>query len=765
MIGRLLQRVFHSANRHVTVDAIREILQRRQFEEAQSAIAQLHPDTPHRILVHLCLLGELAYMKRQDELAERHFKEVLSQSPDFADAHLGLSMIFADAGKLDAALDHALFARNLNATEPRILGQLGYCYMLVGGYPAAESHLRQALQRDPINTRFLNNLAISLRSRGELDQARQNWQQALAYDPTFESARDNLRQLDQDLTEIGFEAPPPSDVASLSPKAPSLSLTYGPINWVALTAQAQAGQTDAAINTAERLLPSTPCVEDVLALCKLYQIAGDWDSAFERLEQLAVDHAETAEVWRALGEAHLRSDQPTRALTDLRRAESLGISDASLYDELATTLHRLERYQEASAEARRACALNNSTRSRKLLASTLVMCCEYEEAAAIYQGLEEEDVRFPVANRAVCLGYLGQFDEALARLNGADAEQLQDPSIRMLRGQFHLIQGHWAKGWDDYAWRAHSQTRNFRTLPFERWRGEPLQGKSLVVLAEQGLGDQIMFASCLPDILAQSPRHVVLEANQRIAPTLARSFTSMTIVASPQKSDLAWVKDLGPMDHFLHLADLPRYLRNDDDHFPRQPYLVADPQRVAYWRSRLQASGPRPWIGFSWKGGTELTRTRLRTTGIEAFQPIARETKGTWVSLQYGDVTVALADASASGFVPCHWPEAIADLDEFAALVAALDVVITVCNTTVHYAGALGKSTLVLAPRIPEWRYGVSFSHMPWYTDVEVLRQSERGEWGSVIDLAIERLSKKLSKYDNPTSRNDKIRQLTRAPQ
>ena len=102
-----------------------------------------------------------------------------------------------------------------------------------------------------------------------------------------------------------------------------------------------------------------------------------------------------------------------------------------------------------------------------------------------------------------------------------------------------------------------------------------------------------------------------------------------------------------------------------------------------------------------------MTRSPVRSMTPEHFLPLARNRTATWVCLQYGEVVADVQRAAAAGLRLCHWPEAIKDLDEFAALICALDLDITVCNTTVHYAGGLGRPVWVMAPRVPEWRYGL----------------------------------------------------------
>jgi 2-methylisocitrate lyase-like PEP mutase family enzyme len=105
-----------------------------------------------------------------------------------------------------------------------------------------------------------------------------------------------------------------------------------------------------------------------------------------------------------------------------------------------------------------------------------------------------------------------------------------------------------------------------------------------------------------------------------------------------------------------------------------------------------------------------------------------------FVCLQYGDALADVERARQAGLDMAYWPEAIKDLDEFAALVAALDLVVTVCNTTVHYAGALARPVWIMAPRVPEWRYGLHSTSLPWYLSSRIVRQASDGDWQPVID-------------------------------
>lgn len=745
MLRRLIERMTMRQPNGWTEVAVRELLKQQRLDEAMAAAQNMHPETPDRAAISLCLQGEIYYLRQQDQQAETCFRQALALNASLADAHLGLSMSLAEKQSLNAALEHALFAKNLQPENARILAQLGYCYMLLEGYPAAEGALRQALSNDPQDKRSWNNLAITLRARGDAGQAKACWLQALELDSDYAPARENMSRFDNELSEAAIEVKVQRNIVAVPLKNQTISQSIMP--WIEIENLAQSDQLNAAINLAERTLPLEPTEAETLALNELYRRSGDWLTATSQLEAHLARHPLQAAVWRRLGDVHARRELHNEAIQDFHRALELGEESAELFAELSASMHALERYQDALDAIQRACALDKSSRYQKRLAATLVMCCRYEKAVEVYEQLAQEQSNSTNANHAVCLGYLGRLDEAIEILDTLVSTMPHDPAVRMMRGQMLLLKQEWKRGWSDYAWRGFNQVKDFRMLPFPRWQGESLSGKRVVVLAEQGLGDQVMFASCLPDLLAMAPAKTVMEAHERVARTLARSFPDIHVIPTRQKKDLKWVNELGRMDYFVSMGDLPGFFRTSSSSFPKQAFLKADPERISQWRKRLLEAGPAPYIGFSWKGGTEVTRSVLRTMQIQDFASMASMTPGTWISLQYGPAKEALDLARTVGFCPQHWPEAISDLDEFAALVSALDAVVTVCNTTVHYAGSLGRPTLVLAPKVPEWRYGIDDPTMPWYPHVEVLRQSKSGDWAPVVNRATAKLLKIVTKH------------------
>ncbi len=275
--------------------------------------------------------------------------------------------------------------------------------------------------------------------------------------------------------------------------------------------------------------------------------------------------------------------------------------------------------------------------------------------------------------------------------------------------------------------------------PAPPWKGEALAGKGILTYGEQGLGDEILFASCYPDLISQSS-HCVIETEPRLETLFRRSFPAATVLGRQRESDLAAV--YRSVSWQAPCGDLPYYYRASAAAFPDRPaYLTADPEKVHRWKQRLDGLGPGPKIGISWRGGTARTRQEVRSAALTHWRPVLAMPGLHFISLQYGDCAGDLEQARGSlGVAVHHWPEAIADYDETAALVSALDLVISVTTSVVHLAGGLGRPVWVLVNAAPRWCYGSAGSRLPWYASARLFRQGRLGAWDDVMGAVAERL-------------------------
>jgi Flp pilus assembly protein TadD len=291
--------------------------------------------------------------------------------------------------------------------------------------------------------------------------------------------------------------------------------------------------------------------------------------------------------------------------------------------------------------------------------------------------------------------------------------------------------GHYKEGWSAFEWRFVQEPRMQRALPFPAWEGAPDTALRLLVCAEQGVGDQIMFAGCLPDVQAVVGQ-VVLEADRRLQPLFQRSFPGCVCLAGHWDRDPACPPDIGG---YLHGGSLPRLFRPVPAAFPHhQGYLRAAPAHVKKWADRYAGLPGRTKIGISWRGGNDARTRMARSIALADWLPVLECADAAFVNLQYGEHTEEIA-ALAGRVRLHHWPDAdpLSDLDDFAAQIAALDLVISVDNTTVHMAGALGVPVWTLLPVAPDWRWVQNAEDSPWYPSMRLFHQTRHGEWLPVI--------------------------------
>jgi tetratricopeptide (TPR) repeat protein len=362
--------------------------------------------------------------------------------------------------------------------------------------------------------------------------------------------------------------------------------------------------------------------------------------------------------------------------------------------------------------------------------------------SALRAGYRDNEV---LANHEVARGVVlqdeGQPDAAVERYDAALRIQPDYSLARFHRALVMLLRGEFERGWLDYEARLMSGLKRLPPRELPRWKGESLPATTLLVYGEQGIGDEIMFASCLPDLVRRCP-NIVLTCATKLVRIMRRSFPQIDILSSEEvcagvgKDLLARASLMSP------IGSLPLYLRPTVAHFPAHSgYLLADPVLVAKYRERLQSLGPGPKIGFSWRGGTVQSRRGLRSLGQDQIAALLHTTGMHFVNLQYDSAgnEPEISEATISGRL-IHWPDALEDYDHTAALVSCLDGVASVCTAVIHLAGALGRPVWVMAPHVPEWRYGISGPRMPWYPAAEVIRQPFRGEWAPVIAIVRARL-------------------------
>lgn len=329
-------------------------------------------------------------------------------------------------------------------------------------------------------------------------------------------------------------------------------------------------------------------------------------------------------------------------------------------------------------------------------------------------------------NRATLLSDCERFDEADAEFGLlAGDRQVADPA-RWNNSLSLLRRGRFQDGWTSYESRWRSPT--FKSFRLETgkpaWhRASP--ARSVLAWGEQGIGDEVMFASMLPDLAACAPDTIVA-VDRRLVPLFARSFPGMRVSSREHIADLDF-------DSHVAFGSLGAHFRPTEASFPRTPFLACDEGAASRLRAGI-ADGRKPLVGISWSS----TRVAASSKCVDAARlgavPALRDAR--LVNLQYGNCTSDLERLAATGadIVQVAEVDNTSDIDGLAALVAACDVVVTISNVTAHLAGALGKTTFLLLAKPADWRWGISPARSHWYGSVRLLRQERPGDWDGVFE-------------------------------
>ncbi len=506
---------------------------------------------------------------------------------------------------------------------------------------------------------------------------------------------------------------------------------------------------------------------------------GRLKEAEARYRRALVLRPDFAAAWMNLGSLLREQGREAYAEAALRRAVELRPDLVSGWVNLAILERERRRPAQAEAHLRKAFALNPSQ------VETLVAWCQFRAAERDLAGAwawlrwalaRDPDQPEAVNMKGILLHTEGRFDEAVEAFERAEAlgnrpaasnrgnslldmgrmnEALRAHEIAVERDPSHpgaqynlaltqLRLGDWERGWPGYEarWRFREVHRSPRTFRQPRWRGEPLEGRRVLLYAEQGLGDTIQFCRYATLVAARGGAAIlqVQEPVKRLLRSLAVVRAGLAEIvllhATPPEFDLE-----------CPLQSLPAVFRTTVETVPWPgAYLGADPELAATKLLEFPGieahpqHGRRPLrIGFAWAGNPRYKADRQRSMRLETLIPLLRTPGINWISLQKGAPAEQLAGLPGDVSV---WDGSSRDQDlaETAAFVATLDLVITTDTSIAHLAGAMAKQVWILLPHLSDWRWMERIETTPWYPTARLFRQGSPGDWVGVLDRVIARL-------------------------
>ncbi len=456
-----------------------------------------------------------------------------------------------------------------------------------------------------------------------------------------------------------------------------------------------------------------------------YQDSG---SCFQRILEL---NPGSAEAYYNLGKIFLLEGQYDKASENFKKTIQLKPGCAEAYNNLGTVLYHQLQLDNAVDIYKQALHFKPDYNNPHLHLDSYLkkQPCSTDNTylATVYNNLGKVQKR------------LGNNEGALKYCNKAIELKPDFSAAYYNRATILLLQGDLERGLKEHDYYGYQlKLRRIYNLPYRCWEGSMLSGKTILVMSEQGIGDEIMFVSCLPDLLAQQC-NCLLECDSRLQPLFNRSFPAATVIERCDTEDnfSHWQSQLPAIDFYTTTGSIPKHYRIDINNFPkRKSYLIADQGKTRRWRDRYNDLGTGLKVGVSWRGGSNPYTKLVRSIALDQWENILAVENVHFINLQYGDCQKEIGKIlSKTRLTLYDWPETnpLKDLDDFAAQIMALDLVISVDNSTVHIAGALGIPVWTLLPHVSNWRWMLEREDSPWYPSMKLFRQKNPGNWKGVL--------------------------------
>ena len=603
-----------------------------------------------------------------------------------------------------------------------------------GRLGSAETGYRRILEANPNFAGALHGLGLIAMQMNDAEAAQGLIGRAVAIDPDHPDFQMHLGMA------LHASGRPEAGIANLR-RAIALAPDHGAAHYNLGQGLMQNGKEEEAVRHFERAREITPGDANTLNALATALIAigrtNDVETLLRNALSLVPDHA------YALGNLAnflLEQGRPQEAEAVARKLLRLQPDDWTALSGLARIESALEKYAEAIAHCRAALVLApDDLETLTILGRALTNSGNLGEAAELYAGLVETypdhaEIR---GNLGVALNAVGDYGAAMVHLEKAVALDPGHANATFVRGLTRMSRGEVAAGLEDfeYRWPNPDSSARWRDLPQPLWDGRELHGEGLLIWAEQGVGDHILFANLVPLAMARGAA-CVLECDARLIDLLGRFFPDLHVLAEGGASPEGRP---GPeIAYQVPMGGLMRALAPWPDGFtaPKRILEPDDGRRRACEKRLAAAGGEALRIGISWRSARRKIGP-LKSLPLDHWGPILAGRPALFVNLQYGETEAETEEvAIATGATIFTDPEIdrFDDLEGMAALIECLDLVITTSNVTAHIAGALGKECWLALQRGPLWYWGWTGRQTLFYPSISAYRQDRAGDWVCVID-------------------------------
>jgi tetratricopeptide (TPR) repeat protein len=444
------------------------------------------------------------------------------------------------------------------------------------------------------------------------------------------------------------------------------------------------------------------------------------------------------QAWHNLGQVLKDSERYDEALAPLRRAVALAPEHGPNHAVLGEVLYHVGRLRSADASLRRCIELgwDSDVNLWTMLGNTQRLLGDLPEAISCLEHALNLSNGSAAAHSNLSIAYaqVGRFDEAIHHVRTSIKLERDGDIMHSNASYVLLTAGEIAEGWQEWEWGLLGPRGSERPTQTPRWTPEHADGRVLCY-REQGIGDEILFASCYPDLIAAAD-DVVIESDPRVATLFARSFPEADVRA--QSFNLVEGETMHDYDYAIPAGSLPQHFRTALDSFPdRTRFLVADPERIAAWKTRLAKIGPGPLVGMSWRSRVKTAERRLEYTQLDQWGELFSIPGINWINLQYDDCERDLAAAERRFGVAIHrwdWLDLMNDFEEVAALMTCLDLVVAPRSAVSMLGGGLGVPTVMMGNR---WDWSdLGSDTSPWFPKIQLVYRHVGEEWDAVLKTA-----------------------------
>ncbi|HEX2943256.1 MAG TPA: tetratricopeptide repeat protein [Rhodopila sp.] len=610
------------------------------------------------------------------------------------------------AGQISHAVAGYRMALQFNSRSPETHFNLGLAFRQQGRPDEAMVSLQNAVRIKPDYADAYNTIGNILKDQKDLQKAAGYYRKAIASAPTRFEAHTNLADTLREQGQFEDAITPYVETLRLKPDQ------FDVLGRLGIALQ-KLGRTDEAISclcTAIEHVPDTP--ELLFHLAFALQEKGQLSEATSCYRAALELKPDLAAAWLNQSELLRRQGFLDEALESARKGVSLRPGSAEYHNAFAIALHATGHVEQAIVSYRKALELDPQ----------------------LYQAL---------GNLGSALRQVGKLDDAIVSHRAALAINSDDPEVHWNYAMALLARGDFIEGWQEFEWRwkTGQLKQNYRELPRPQWKGEPAEGKTLLIHAEQGFGDTLQFCRYAKLAAARNLRVIML-----VPQALLRLFGSLKGVSGVY----AVGTDVPLFDLHCPIMSLPFALKTTLDTIPADgAYLHADATQTTMWKDYLAAAVPSGLrVGMVWAGNPRphspdaAAVDKRRSIAVERMEPIFKVPGIHFFSLQ------KTGAAAPPAFKLIDFMDQMNDFADTAALIMNLDLVISVDTAVAHLAAALGKPVWILDRFDACWRWLTDRRDSPWYPSVRLYRQPEPSDWDAVIAEVVQ----DLHAYPKPAS-------------